>query len=71
MANLGRQVDLDAVARRARTSYEPELFPGLTWRPKNTRIIVLVFKSGKMILTGGSNATEIKKIYEKFILLIE
>jgi transcription initiation factor TFIID TATA-box-binding protein len=41
--------------------YEPEQFPGLVYRIKDPRIVVLIFSSGKIILTGGRNLEDIKK----------
>jgi hypothetical protein len=33
--------------------YEPELFPGLIYRMKDPKIVLLIFVSGKVVLTGG------------------
>lgn len=35
-------------------SYEPELFPGLIYRMIKPRIVLLIFVSGKVVLTGKS-----------------
>ena len=35
-------------------SYEPELFPGLIYRMVKPRIVLLIFVSGKVVLTGNS-----------------
>ena len=32
--------------------YEPELFPGLIYRMKSPKVVLLVFVSGKVVLTG-------------------
>ena len=32
--------------------YEPELFPGLIYRMVQPRIVLLIFVSGKIVLTG-------------------
>uniref|UniRef100_A0A3Q2CSR2 TATA box binding protein like 2 n=1 Tax=Cyprinodon variegatus TaxID=28743 RepID=A0A3Q2CSR2_CYPVA len=34
-------------------SYEPELFPGLIYRMVKPRIVLLIFVSGKVVLTGN------------------
>jgi transcription initiation factor TFIID TATA-box-binding protein len=41
--------------------YEPEQFPGLVYRIRDPKIVVLIFSSGKIILTGGRNMEDIKK----------
>ena len=33
--------------------YEPELFPGLIYRMVHPKIVLLIFVSGKVVLTGG------------------
>lgn len=35
-----------------RTEYEPEQFPGLVFKPNNTNSTILVFASGKAVITG-------------------
>jgi hypothetical protein len=37
--------------------YEPELFPGLIYRMKEPKIVLLIFVSGKVVLTGARGAT--------------
>lgn len=32
--------------------YEPELFPGLIYRMKEPKVVLLIFVSGKVVLTG-------------------
>ena len=34
--------------------YEPELFPGLIYRMKVPKVVMLIFVSGKVVLTGTS-----------------
>lgn len=43
--------------------YEPELFPGLIYRMINPKVVLLIFVSGKIVLTG---AKEREQIYEAF-----
>ncbi|MFX1375529.1 MAG: hypothetical protein ACFFA0_06935 [Promethearchaeota archaeon] len=33
--------------------YTPERFPGLVMRTKNPRSTILIFSTGKMVITGG------------------
>ena len=35
-----------------KTEYEPEQFPGLVYRPNSSSCTILVFSSGKMVITG-------------------
>ena len=36
--------------------YEPELFPGLIYRMKEPKVVLLIFVSGKVVLTGNSHS---------------
>lgn len=42
-------------------SYEPELFPGLIYRMIKPRIVLLIFVSGKVVLTGKIPSCLLKK----------
>lgn len=44
-------------------SYEPEIFPGLIFKMYKPKIVLLIFVSGKIVLTG---AKERKEIFEAF-----
>jgi transcription initiation factor TFIID TATA-box-binding protein len=35
------------------SSYEPELFPGLIYRMVKPKVVLLIFVSGKVVLTGA------------------
>ena len=41
--------------------YEPEVFPGLVCRISEPKIVFLLFSSGKIIITGGTNMDDVKK----------
>ncbi|CAI9112917.1 OLC1v1013426C1 [Oldenlandia corymbosa var. corymbosa] len=45
-------------------TYEPELFPGLIYRMKEPKVVLLVFVSGKIVLTGAKNREEIDNAFE-------
>ncbi|KAF2876593.1 TATA-box binding protein, partial [Massariosphaeria phaeospora] len=48
------------------TSYEPEIFPGLVYRMMKPKIVLLIFVSGKIVLTGAKVREE---IYTAFNLI--
>ena len=47
------------------SSYEPELFPGLIYRMQSPKIVLLIFVSGKIVLTGAKVREEIYKAFEE------
>ncbi|MDD4126442.1 MAG: TATA-box-binding protein [Methanomicrobium sp.] len=62
--NLERKINLNKMAvtlNIENVEYEPEQFPGLVYRIFDPKIVVLIFSSGKIILTGGKNLEDVKK----------
>ena len=45
-------------------SYEPELFPGLIYRMVKPKIVLLIFVSGKIVLTGAKKREDIFEAFE-------
>ncbi|KAK3256757.1 hypothetical protein CYMTET_34123 [Cymbomonas tetramitiformis] len=45
-------------------SYEPELFPGLIYRMLDPKIVLLIFVSGKIVLTGAKERSQIYQAFE-------
>ncbi|EPR78458.1 Transcription initiation factor TFIID [Spraguea lophii 42_110] len=45
-------------------SYEPELFPGLIYRMVKPKIVLLIFVSGKVVLTGAKLRDEIYQAFD-------
>ncbi|ETN75472.1 transcription factor TFIID [Necator americanus] len=41
------------------STYEPELFPGLIYRMVHPRVVLLIFVSGKVVITGARNQDDI------------
>jgi len=53
------------------SSYEPELFPGLIYRMVKPRIVLLVFVSGKVVLTGAKVRQEIYEAFENIYPILK
>jgi transcription initiation factor TFIID TATA-box-binding protein len=71
-ADLGSEMNLNEVALTFgldNVEYEPEQFPGLVYRVKEPRVVMLLFGSGKIVCTGGKNTKEVsiavQKLHEK------
>jgi transcription initiation factor TFIID TATA-box-binding protein len=55
-ANLKTTLNLNAIViafGMENVEYEPEVFPGLVCRLEAPKVVVLVFSSGKLVITGG------------------
>ncbi|URE12334.1 hypothetical protein MUK42_21839 [Musa troglodytarum] len=45
-------------------SYEPEIFPGLIYRMRQSKMVLLIFASGKIILTGAKSEDDTHAAFE-------
>ena len=52
------------------SSYEPELFPGLIFRMGTPKVVLLIFVSGKVVLTGAKDRESIYTAFEKIYPLL-
>ena len=62
VADLGGELNLDEVAVAfglENVEYEPEQFPGLVYRVKEPKVVMLLFGSGKIVCTGGRNTEDV------------
>jgi transcription initiation factor TFIID TATA-box-binding protein len=46
-------------------SYEPEMFPGLIYKMADPKIVLLIFVSGKIVLTGAKERHDIFNAFQK------
>ena len=61
-ANLGKNVDLETAADLLENvMYEPEQFPGLIFRMREPKTVLLIFSSGKIVCTGGKSEQMVNK----------
>ena len=70
-ADLGSRINLNKIAMSLtldKIQYEPEQFPGLVYRLDDPKVVVLLFGSGKLIITGGKVSDDaeraVNKIYQ-------
>ncbi|KAL1236504.1 TATA-box-binding protein [Trichinella pseudospiralis] len=45
------------------SAYEPELFPGLIYRMVKPRVVLLIFVSGKVVITGAKEKRDIDEAF--------
>ena len=61
-----------AFAHPTYTSYEPELFPGLIYRLVHPKVVLLVFVSGKVVITGAKTEESlVEGLKRVFPMLLE
>ncbi|HII02756.1 TPA: TATA-box-binding protein [Methanosarcinaceae archaeon] len=63
-ADLHTILNLNAIAiglGLENIEYEPEQFPGLVYRIDVPKVVVLIFSSGKLVVTGGKSPEDCEK----------
>jgi len=50
--------------------YEPEVFPGLIFRPENTKVVAMIFMTGRVVLTGIKSIQEMERIHNNLTYMI-
>ena len=56
-------INLDGLMtdHRVYCTYLKNMFPGLIYRPPNSPVVLLIFKSGKVVITGGRSVNDIEQ----------
>jgi len=68
VVEITEKIDLNIIARKyAEVEYNPERFPGLVMRIEKPRATILIFSTGKMVVTGLRKAAEAPKVVEKVV----
>lgn len=60
-ADLGNVLNLEDVVfgfGMENVEYEPEQFPGLVYRMNIPKVVILLFGSGKLVITGGKSPSD-------------
>jgi transcription initiation factor TFIID TATA-box-binding protein len=68
--DIGREVELKALAEDLRigeANYNPEEFPALRCRMNGYKATVLLYRSGKVIVTGANSIEGAEAAYEAFL----
>ena len=53
------------------STYQPNMFPGLIYRPTSLPIVLLIFFSGKVVITGAKNMQDVYTGWEHMFALLQ
>jgi transcription initiation factor TFIID TATA-box-binding protein len=72
-ADVGFAIRLESLSHRHQEfcQYEPEIFPGLIYRIYQPKVVVLIFVSGKIVLTGAKTREQIKEAYTNILPVLQ
>lgn len=69
-ADLGTVLNLNAIAiglGLENIEYEPEQFPGLVYRLSEPKVVMLLFGSGKLVVTGGKKPADADAAVDRIV----
>jgi transcription initiation factor TFIID TATA-box-binding protein len=70
--SLATELDLQSISLALDgAEYEPEQFPGLIYRLKQPKTAILLFRSGKVVCTGGKSMREVEESIRSVAALIK
>lgn len=73
-ADVGCPLNLNSVCIAVgleNVEYEPEQFPGLVLRLDSPKVVVLLFGSGKMVITGGKTPKDAEAAVDRIVMELE
>ena len=71
-ADLGENVNLEELTKNCRMIYEPEQFPGGILRIEEPyKTTILIFASGKVVITGLKRSNQIKPTVQKLADIVK
>lgn len=67
-SDLGVGLDLETLAMDLRgAQYNPEDFPGIVYRSNTHKVTTLIFRSGKIVTTGGQSPEETTEALDELL----
>ena len=71
--DVGFPISLESLSstHESFSTYEPELFPGLIYRMQIPKIVLLIFASGKIVLTGAKNKQDIFTAFDNIFPVLK
>ena len=71
-ADLEKSINLEELSKKCKMIYEPEQFPGGTLRIEEPyKATILIFASGKVVITGLKSSNQIKPAIRKLVNLLK
>jgi len=72
-ADLGSELNLNAIALAflEDVEYESEQFPGLFYKLRDPKAVILVFNSGRIVIVGCKTTKDVEKAVENFCNKLE
>jgi transcription initiation factor TFIID TATA-box-binding protein len=70
--NLNTKLRLKEISEKLENSeYNPDNYPGVIWRPRNTPGVVVIMQDGRMMCTNVRSVEDVEKLFENLIKKME
>lgn len=68
-----KEIDLDSIYKTLATTctYQPSIFPGLIYRPLKSPIVLLIFKSSRIVVTGAKCYQDVVNDFDQILETIK
>jgi len=63
-SRFAEYLDLDHFSIEANVDFDPDRFPGLTYKIDNPKVCALMFRSGRIVITGAKTLDDIEQALE-------
>lgn len=65
--DFGHPIKLESIesTHKEHCSFDPEIFPGLIYKNHKESVVLLIFVSGKIVLTGARTREHVYRAYEQ------
>ena len=71
-ATLDRPLDLEKITKKIPDiQYDRKKFPGAIFRLQSPKVVILFFRTGKIVCTGGTSLKAVNKGFQKFMDIVE
>lgn len=73
VCNVEKQIDIEGLFTKLRTLkvlYDPEIFPALFVRKPKSKVVILLYSNGRIVVTGAKSIPELTEALEEIHNLI-
>ena len=67
-SRFAEYLDLDHFSIEADVDFDPDRFPGLTYKIASPKVCALMFRSGRIVITGAKTLEDVETALEMCVL---
>ena len=59
-SRFAEYIDLDHFSIETGLDFDPDRFPGMTYKIENPKVCALIFRSGRIVITGAKQISDVE-----------